>query len=86
MYSTVHRGPYIQQGRGFGQIFSTLFRYLKPLVTKGVGALFKGGKRALADKDVQNALKKVKKSSLKGGVKAYAKLVNPKKQEKKNHF
>jgi ribosomal protein S7 len=82
MYPAVHRGPYIQQGRGFGQIFATLFRYLKPVVSKGIGALFRGGKRALADRDVRDALRSVKKSSLKGGVKAYERLVNPKNQAK----
>lgn len=82
MYSPVHRGMYIQQGKGFGSIFASLFKVLKPLVSKGLSTAVKGGKRALADKDVQNAFLSVKKSALQGGARKFGKLVNPSKQKK----
>lgn len=82
MYSPVHRGMYIQQGKGFGSIFASLFRVLKPLVSKGMSTAVKGGRRALADKDVQGALSSIKKSALQGGARKFGKLVNPAKQKK----
>jgi len=66
MISNIHRGPYIQHGRGFGGIFSSLLRVLKPLVSKGISL----GKHAIKDSQVQSALSDIKNSAVKTGAKA----------------
>lgn len=75
MYN-VHRGVYLQRGKGFGGIFSSLFRLLRPLVSRGFSSAVKGGKKILADKDVQASLQQVKRSALKSGATAVDKALN----------
>ena len=67
MISQIHRGRYTQHGRGLGGIFSSLFRVLKPLLSKSVSTAAKVGKRALKDKTLQNALSEMKDEGIKAG-------------------
>lgn len=77
MISNVHRGRYLQQGRGLGGIFSSLFRILKPLISKGASTALKAGKYALKDADIKKAVKSVKKAAIKSGAKSIVTKLNP---------
>ena len=63
----VHRGQFLQRGKGLGGIFSSLMTYLKPLLSRGASKALTLGKTALKDKGVKDALTEIKKSSLKTG-------------------
>ena len=67
MISHVHRGQFLQRGKGLGGIFSSLMTYLKPLLSRGASKALTLGKTALKDKGVKDALTEIKKSSLKTG-------------------
>ena len=76
MYAHIHRGDYMQRGRGFGSIFSSLIRVLKPLFNKGASALIKGGTAALKDPTVKSAINDIKKTALDSGVSAIGKVLS----------
>jgi len=65
MYSPVHRGPYVQQGKGFGRIFASLFRVIKPLLSA-----------AAKDKHVRKAARTLKKTAIQGGTKKLQQLIS----------
>lgn len=64
----VHRGVYIQTGRGIGSIFAGLFRALRPLLTGGAKIAVKSGKQVLQNKAVQQALSEAGSEALKSGI------------------
>jgi len=72
MNSPIHRGHYLQRGRGLGGIFSALFKVLRPLISKGASSAVKIGKHALRDPEVKKALHKVKGAALKRGARTLA--------------
>jgi len=90
MNSSIHRGRYVQRGRGrgfgaivppqrgngFGSIISSLFRALKPLLFKGAKAAVKVGKNVLKDSSVKTALHDIKDSALKKGAKTITDKIN----------
>jgi len=80
MNSPIHRGHYLQRGRGLGGIFSALFRVLKPLISRGASSALKFGKHALKDPEVKKALHKVKGAALKSGARTIAKRINNEKR------
>lgn len=74
-----HRGPYFQRGRGFGGIFSSIIRFLKPIFTKGLVA----GRKALNDPTIKSALSSIKDSTVKAGTRAYKQQMGKIAPEKK---
>ena len=72
-----HRGLRLQRGRGLGSIFGSLFKWLSPIVAKGVSA----GKSALKNPHVRAGLKDVQKSAIKAGVRKIDKVLNPMEEE-----
>ena len=66
MIHSVHRGQYLQRGRGLGGIFSSIFRVLKPIFTKSLQM----GRKALADPAMKKAVSSLKKSSIQAGTRA----------------
>ena len=66
MIGTIHRGHYLQRGRGLGGIFASIMRILKPIVSKSISA----GRKALADPSMKKAVASVKKSSIQAGTRA----------------
>lgn len=71
MYNQIHRGHYLQRGRGLGGIFSSLMKILKPVFSKGMQM----GKKALADPAIKKAVAKLKKSSIKAGTRVINKEI-----------
>lgn len=69
--NTIHRGQFLQRGRGLGGIFASIMRILKPIVTKSISA----GRKALADPLVKNAVSSVKKSTIQAGTRALNKEI-----------
>ena len=67
MISHVHRGQFLQRGKGLGGIFSSLMTYLKPLLSRGASKALTLGKTALKDKGVKDALTEIKKILFKNG-------------------
>ena len=80
MLSNIHRGRYLQRGRGLGGLFSLIFRVLKPLFTKGTKHHVSAGAHALKDPDVKTALTSIKSAALQSGTKAVTQKI--KQQEK----
>lgn len=80
MLSNIHRGRYLQRGRGLGGLFSSIFRALKPLFAKGSKHLVTAGARALKDPEVKTALTSIKSTALESGTKAITQKI--KQQEK----
>jgi len=72
-----HRGLRLQRGRGLGSIFGNIYKFLKPLVHKGVNL----GKTALKNPDIQAGLKDVQSSAIKAGVRKIDEVLNPKSQQ-----
>ena len=66
MIHSIHRGQYLQRGRGLGGIFSSIFRVLKPIFTKSLQM----GRKALADPAMKKAVGTLKKSSIRAGTRA----------------
>lgn len=64
----VHRGVYIQTGKGIGSIFAGLFRALRPLLSGGAKIAVKSGKKVLQNKAVQQALTEAGSEALKSGI------------------
>jgi len=64
---------------GIGGIFSALFRALKPLASKGASLAVRAGKSALANSEVQSAIKDIQSAAINTGVKAINKALNPQK-------
>ena len=52
MISNIHRGQYLQRGPGLGGIFSTLIKFLKPVLSKGTSTAVKLGKYVSKDPDI----------------------------------
>ena len=73
-----HRGVRIQHGRGLGNIFSALFRVLKPLASKGISMAYNAGKSAIAHPEIQSAMKDIQTSAINSGVAAINKALKPK--------
>ena len=71
MIGSIHRGQYLQRGRGLGNIFASIMRILKPIVTKSI----KAGRKALSDPTVQDAVSSVKKSTIQAGTRAINKQI-----------
>lgn len=80
MISNIHKGHYLQRGRGLGGIFSSLFRVLKPLFSKGAKHAIQATKHVLKDKDIKTALTDIKSAAVKSGTKALTDKI--KQQEK----
>ena len=80
MLSNIHRGRYLQRGRGLGGLFSSIFRVLKPLFAKGTKHLVSAGAHALKDPEVKTALTSIKSAALQSGTKAVTQKI--KQQEK----
>ena len=59
--SCLHRGPYVQRGRGIGGVLSSMFKSVVP-------ALQVFGKNLLASPTTQDILKTAKESSLQAGL------------------
>ena len=66
MIHSIHRGQYLQRGRGLGGIFSSIFRVLKPIFSKSLSI----GRKALSDPSVKKAVGSLKKSSIRAGTRA----------------
>ena len=80
MISNIHRGQYLQRGRGLGGIFSTLIKFLKPVLSKGTSTAVKLGKYASKDPDINHAVSSIKSAAIKSGTK---KIVNRLNQQNK---
>ena len=76
MSSSIHRGQFLQRGRGIGGIFSSLIRILKPIFKQSTGSIIKASKIALKEPDVNKALRKIKKTFLKSGRKLIQKKIS----------
>ncbi len=72
MIHSIHRGQYLQRGRGLGGIFSSIFRVLKPIFSKSLSI----GRKALSDPTVKQAVGSLKKSSIRAGTRAINKEIN----------
>ena len=81
MLSNIHRGRYLQRGRGLGGLFSSIFRVLKPLIAKGTKHLVSAGAHALKDPEGKTALTSIKSAALQSGTKAVTQKI---KQQEKN--
>ena len=68
----IHRGQYLQRGRGLGGIFSSILRVLKPIFTKSLAV----GRKALTDPSMRKAVKSLKKSSIRAGTRAINQEIN----------
>lgn len=66
MLYSYHRGQYLQRGKGLGGIFSTLARWLKPIIPK----LLSFGKKTLKDPQVNQAVQKIKREAVSAGSRA----------------
>lgn len=66
MLYSYHRGQYLQRGRGLGGIFSTLMRWLKPIIPK----ILSFGKKSIQDPVVKNAVHKIKNEAINAGSRA----------------
>lgn len=66
MLYSYHRGSYLQRGRGLGGIFSTLARWLKPILPK----ILSLGKKTIQDPAVKDAVQKIKKEAVEAGSRA----------------
>lgn len=62
----VHRGVYMQRGRGLGGIFASLSRFLRPMFTKGISI----GRKALSEPALKQAVNQIKNESIKAGTRA----------------
>ena len=80
MISNIHRGQYLQRGRGLGGIFSTLIKFLKPVLSKGTSTAVKLGKYVSKDPDINHAVSSIKSAAIKSGTK---KIVNRLNQQNK---
>lgn len=67
MLYSYHRGQFLQRGRGVGSIFTSLFRWLKPIIPKLFSAGKKVVKQTVADPDVAKALTSVKGQAVSAG-------------------
>ena len=74
-----HRGVYLQRGRGLGNIFSSLFKFLSPIFTKGASLAINAGKEVIKNDDVRGAIHKLRDSTVKRGVDAVTSIISPKK-------
>ena len=70
--NNIHRGHYLQRGRGLGGIFASIMRVLKPIVTKTITA----GRKALSDPAMKKAVSSVKKSTIRAGTRAINQQMN----------
>ena len=70
--NNIHRGHYLQRGRGLGGIFASIMRILKPIVTKTITV----GRKALSDPTVKKAVSSVKKSTIQAGTRAINQQMN----------
>lgn len=68
----IHKGHYLQRGRGLGGIFSSIIRVLKPIFTKSLAV----GRKALADPSMRKAVTSLKKSSIRAGTRAINQEIN----------
>lgn len=59
--SCLHRGPYIQRGRGLGGTLSSMFKGVVP-------AMQVMGKKILAEPETKNVLKTLKRSAVEAGL------------------
>ena len=72
-----HRGVYLQRGRGLGNIFSSLFKFLRPIFTKGASLAIKAGKEVIKNDDVRGAIHKFRDNTVKRGVDAVTSIISP---------
>ena len=63
--------------KGLGSIFGSLFKWLSPIVAKGVSV----GKSALKNPHIRAGLKDVQKSAIKAGVRKIDQVLNPMEEE-----
>lgn len=71
----VHRGTYLQHGRGFGSIISGIIRVLKPIFTSGAKMALSTGKKALGNAAVQSAINEASSAAVKGGMNLAGNLI-----------
>jgi len=72
-----HRGVYLQRGRGLGNIFSSLFKFLRPIFAKGASLAIKAGKEVIKNDDVRGAIHKFRDNTVKRGVDAVTSIISP---------
>jgi len=82
----VHRGQFLQRGRGLGSIFGSLFKFLKPLASKGAKMAFKAGQSALQNPDIAKGINDVKTQAVMSGVKAINKALSGKAAPEQDAF
>ena len=65
-YSHIHRGPFIQQGRGLGGILAALGRTLVPILRTGVAT---AGKKIVSSPTLRNTVVDLGRSAIDSGIK-----------------
>jgi hypothetical protein len=78
-FGRIHRGDYIQRGRGIGSALAGLFSRLLPVISRTVSKVapivIRSGKAAVKSKMGQNLMKEAREQALKAGVNAVARAL-----------